>query len=105
MTVVFRPRPIFSLISPVRRPSPGWSAFRRLDFPTPELIAVASRSDLTEPELEGAARLFAGWDFGRRRPDDRKLLPADLKKKLLEHSLKTSDEDKIGRARHAFGEP
>jgi hypothetical protein len=76
-----------------------------LDFPTPDLSTAAQTEDLTEQQLEGAARLFGGWDFSKRRPNDLKTLPSVLKKKLLDHSLKTTDEDKRGRAKHAFAPP
>jgi len=74
-----------------------------LDYPTPDLIAAAETEALTEPQLEGAARLFGGWTFGQNRPDDRKALPAALKKKLLDHSLESTDDDKLRRARSVFG--
>ncbi|HEX6902498.1 MAG TPA: hypothetical protein VF789_22450 [Thermoanaerobaculia bacterium] len=73
-----------------------------LDFPTPDLIAAAQSENLSESQIEGAARLFGGWEFSQRRPDDRKNLPAPLKARLLEHSLKSTDADKLGRARSAF---
>jgi hypothetical protein len=76
-----------------------------LDFPTPELIAAARTDTLTDAQIEGAARLFGGWDFGHRRPNDVSSIPADLKKKLLEHTLKSTDEDKLNRAKKAFGQP
>lgn len=75
-----------------------------LEYPTPDLIAAAETETLTEPQLEGAARLFGGWTFGQNRPADRKALPDALKKKLLDHSLKSTDNDKIRRARNAFGQ-
>lgn len=75
-----------------------------LDISTSDLIAAAQADNLTERQLEGAARLFSGWDFSQRRPDDRKTLPAALKKKLLEHSLKSTDDDKLGRAKSAFAQ-
>lgn len=75
-----------------------------LDIPTLDLIAAAQADNLTETQLEGAARLFAGWSFSQRRPDDRKTLPAALKKKLLDYSLKSKDEDKLGRAKDAFAQ-
>jgi len=75
-----------------------------LDFPTPDLIAAAQADNLTDAQIEGAARLFAGWSFSQRRPDDLKTLPAALKKKLLDHSLKSKNEDKLGRARNAFAQ-
>ncbi|HEV8577488.1 MAG TPA: hypothetical protein VGX68_00280 [Thermoanaerobaculia bacterium] len=73
-----------------------------LDLPTAELIAAAQTEGLSERQLEGAARLFGGWEFGQRRPNDRNALPAALKKELLDHSLKSTDEDKLKRARYAF---
>jgi len=73
-----------------------------LDFPTPDLVAAAESENLSESQLEGAARLFGGWDFGQRRPEDLKTLPATLKKRLLDHALKSTDQDKLGRARRAF---
>jgi hypothetical protein len=75
-----------------------------LDIPTPDLIAAALAENLTDAQIEGAARLFGGWDFSQRRPDDRKTLPAALKKKLLDHSLKSKDDDKLGRAKNAFAQ-
>ena len=76
-----------------------------LDFPTLDLVSTAQTADLSEQQLEGAARLFGGWDFSRHRPDDLKALPSELKNKLLVHALKTADEDKQGRARHTFEQP
>jgi hypothetical protein len=74
-----------------------------LEYPTPDLVAAAETGTLTEPQLEGAARLFGGWPFGKNRPADQKALPPALKKKLLDHSLKSTDQDKRQRARSAFG--
>jgi hypothetical protein len=73
-----------------------------LEYPTLELLAAIQDQSMTEIEQEGAARLFAGWYFNQRRPEDNQLIPADLKRTLLEHSLKSTDEDKLSRARHAF---
>lgn len=73
-----------------------------LKYPTAELLVAIKDQTLTETELEGAARLFAGWDFNQRRPEDNRLLPADLKRSLLSHSLKSQDQDKLERAHHAF---
>ncbi len=71
-----------------------------LKYSTLELVAAASSRTLNEDETEGAARLFAGWDFNQSRPQDNALLPAELKRHLLEHSLKSTDEDKRKRAEH-----
>lgn len=76
-----------------------------LDIPTPDLIAAIELNNLTDTHFEGAARLFGGWSFSQKRPGDRRLLPAALRKKLLEHALKSTDNDKLGRARNAFSEP
>jgi hypothetical protein len=73
-----------------------------LELPTADLVAAAARPDLSDAQLEGAARLFGGWPFGEQRPRDLKLLPPALKKKLLAHSLKSSDPDKLARAKQAF---
>lgn len=75
-----------------------------LEYPTAELLAAVDRRELTEAQTEGVARLFGGWAFSRLRPNDCKLLPADLKARLLKHSLASTDEDKRGRAQRAFGE-
>jgi hypothetical protein len=75
-----------------------------LDLPTQALLKAIEGRELTPAQTEGVARLFGGWTFNKKRPNDRKLLPAELKKRLLEHSLKGDDEDKHGRARHAFAE-
>lgn len=74
-----------------------------LEYPTSELVSAIAGQQLNEVEIEGAARLFGSWDFGRTRPNDSAQIPADLKRALLEHSLRTTDEDKQLRAKHAFG--
>lgn len=70
-----------------------------LDLPVPVLIAAAEAS-LNERQMEGAARLFAGWGFYKRH--GRPALPEALGKKLLEHSLQSPDADRIERAKRAF---
>lgn len=76
-----------------------------LDFSTPDLITAAQSENMTEPQLEGAARLFGGWHFSQRRPADLETLPPGLKKKLLDHSLQTTNEDRFGKAKHASASP
>jgi hypothetical protein len=73
-----------------------------LDFSTPEIVSTIQSSNLTESQVEGAARLFGGWKFSHLRPDDLKEVPSELKAILLEHSLKSKDQDKRDRAQHAF---
>jgi hypothetical protein len=73
-----------------------------LTFQTEEILGAIRKGELTPGQSEGAARLFGGWDFRRLRPEDGKKLDADLKKRFLEHSLKSDDEDKKDRAKAAF---
>jgi len=73
-----------------------------LEYSTPELVDALTGTTLSEQEAEGAARLLAGWDFNRTRPNDNALIPVDLKHRLLKHSLKSTKEDTIKRAKHAF---
>lgn len=68
-----------------------------------------SRPESGRREEKRASRgCRAGASYGRqgqRRPDDRKALLAALKKRLLDHSLKSADDDKLRRAKHAFAQP
>lgn len=75
------------------------------DFKTEEVIAAVANEDLSDAQLEGAARFFAGWDFGQQRPKDRDRLSSDLRHRLLSHSLKSQDDDKRVRAKRAFAAP
>jgi hypothetical protein len=74
-----------------------------LDYSTTESLAAIETVELTQAQTEGVARLFGGWDFSQLRPNERQLLPAELKARLLKHSLTSADEDKRGRAERAFG--
>ena len=73
-----------------------------LEYSTPELLLAVQSSPMSEEQIEGSARLFAGWDFRHTRPADTALLPVELKRLLLNHSLKSTDQDKLERARRAF---
>lgn len=73
-----------------------------LEFPTEQIVKAVTSKDQSGVEMEGAARFFAGWDFHRTRPEDISLLPKKLKKEFLERSLKSTDEDKVARAKKAF---
>jgi hypothetical protein len=73
-----------------------------LDYSTPELVTAIESATLTDRQVEGAARLLAGWDFGRQRPEDLALVPRHLKSTLLEHALQSDDDDKRARAIAAF---
>lgn len=67
-------------------------------YSTEALMKAAQGRTLTEQELEGAARILGGW----RRVPDHTLIPEELRRTLLEHCLKSSDPDKVERARRAF---
>ena len=73
-----------------------------LKYSTPDLLQAVESTPLSEPQIEGAARLFAGGGFRDTRPADNALVPAQLKRLLLDHSLKSTDQDKLQRARNAF---
>ncbi len=73
-----------------------------LDYSTAELLTAVESQPLTPQQVEGAARLFGGWTFNKRRPKDVALVPPSLKATLLEHSLQSDDEDKRSRAIAAF---
>jgi hypothetical protein len=70
---------------------------------TKDLLAALDSVELSDAQLGGAARLFAGWTFSKKRPDDGKKLSSALKTRLLAHSLRGDDSDKRDRAMHAFG--
>lgn len=67
------------------------------------MFASILSPELSKAQLEGAARLFAGWGFQQRRPMDRSKLPKALKDRLLAHALSSADQDKRDRATDAFG--
>ncbi|MBZ5648937.1 MAG: hypothetical protein LAO18_00475 [Acidobacteriia bacterium] len=67
-------------------------------YPAKVLIEAVESRNLTDQELEGAARIFGGWTPVR----DSTPIPADLRHALLEHCLKSSDQDKVERAQRAF---
>jgi hypothetical protein len=74
-----------------------------LQLPLTVLVQAVEQESRSAEMREGAARLFAGWSFGNERGNDLTKIPPELKRELLEHALKSSDEDKRGRARRALG--
>lgn len=108
-----RARILFSWFGSGLGPWSGFPAYEEtaenllLQLPTDDLVMAAESRDLTEAELEGAARLFGGWTFSHQRPHDRGRLPTELKRRLLEHVRKTAagprDTDRQNRATAAFG--
>jgi hypothetical protein len=73
-----------------------------LEIPTDLLVNALTKHTLTLQHIEGAARYFAGWEFSRKKHGEIKQIPEELKKRLLEHSLLSSDQDKLHRAKRAF---
>jgi hypothetical protein len=73
-----------------------------LSFPTDQLVTALTRHPPTSAHIEGAARYFAGYQFSTHKRDEAQQIPQELKKRLLAHSLMSSDEDKIRRAKAAF---
>lgn len=73
-----------------------------LEYETADVLAAVESANLRMPEIEGLARLLAGFEFSRDRPDDVRGIPAGLRARLLEHGLAAKDDDKRRRAQHAF---
>jgi hypothetical protein len=67
----------------------------------PELIGAAHRDDLTQTQLEGAARFFVTC---ARSQDILKAMPDSLKKKVLEHCIHSPDVEKRDLARRVLGD-
>ncbi|MEO8393409.1 MAG: hypothetical protein ABI700_10500, partial [Chloroflexota bacterium] len=68
-----------------------------LNFPTDQLVTILMAATLTESQLEGASRYFAGWRFYKKRGAELALIPWVLKQQFLKHSLTSPDEDKRNR--------
>lgn len=89
-------------------PWSGFPAYEQLPeklllaMPMDCLLAALHSDNLTSAQLEGAARLFAGWDFGTNRKRDLVLLTPSDRQKLLGQALRSTDPDKHARARKAF---
>ena len=95
-----------------------------LQYSEKDLLTALTSAPLTENELEGAARLFAGRSFQGhsetqvvdqdaigfsemlifipKRSGEPTRIPDALKRQLLQHILTSSDDDKIDRAKKAF---
>ncbi|MES2297291.1 MAG: hypothetical protein V4582_09625 [Pseudomonadota bacterium] len=72
---------------------------------TDELLAPLDSAQLSSVQLEGAARLFGAWTFPHERPGDLKRLSDGLRRRLLTQAQSSEDQDKLERARQAFGSP
>jgi len=75
-----------------------------LGYSTPHIIEAVESTRLSSAQLEGAARLFASWSFGKQRPEGLKELPCALRKALWHHVKDTKDDDKRLRANRAFAD-
>jgi hypothetical protein len=75
-----------------------------LTIPTRTIIEGLNCKNVSEPELEGAARFFAWRTFRVSKPQDLSLLDTKLKRRLLEHCLNSADMDKRKRAERAFSQ-
>lgn len=73
-----------------------------LEYQTAEIVTAIEKKDLSAEQMEGAARLFGGWDFSQKHPKGLEQVPADIKRSLWNHVKNTQDKDKLGRATHAF---
>lgn len=78
--------------------------FLLLLLPTQQIVEVLSSAALSHEQLEGAARYFAGELFHLHKPTDFQLVPPELKKRLLQHGLKSGEMDNRAKAVHAFSE-
>ncbi len=73
-----------------------------LTLPTQTIVEALHMKAVSEPEIEGAARYFASHLFRVSKPQDLKLLDQQLRTRLLEHCMKSEDQDKRYRAECAF---
>jgi hypothetical protein len=73
-----------------------------LGSPTARIVEAIQCSSTTPAQIEGAARLFAGWEFQQQRAVDLKMIPDALKELLWNHIKDTHNADKLGRAKRAF---
>lgn len=73
-----------------------------LEYDTQDIVSAIKLRDLTGRQKEGAARLFGGWSYSKRRPTEYDQIPEAIKTLLWNHVKSTDDEDKLGRAKRAF---
>ena len=81
----------------------SYAAGLLFDYPSQDILAAIQNTKLTEEQTEGLARFF-GEDIALYQPEDLNFLSPELKRRLLEHSLKSTNSDKTDRAKRAFGE-
>jgi hypothetical protein len=71
-----------------------------LRYTTEELLHPISVEHIDHQTTEGVARFFSGWSYSR---DDLHLLPKELRRRLLNHSLAFEDDLLRTNAQNAFG--
>jgi len=72
---------------------------------TAALVSAVSGLSPDSKEAEGASRLLAGWNFRRSREPELVSLDAGARALLLAAGSRSSDSDRLARARRAFGRP
>jgi hypothetical protein len=75
-----------------------------LEFATEQLVTALACHPLASAHLEGAARYLCGYQFNTYKPGETQQIPQELRERLLTHSLGSSDEDRIRRAKAAFAD-
>jgi hypothetical protein len=76
-----------------------------MDVPFDDVVRALQGPSLPKSLLEGASRFLAGWNFATRRRAELRSLSAELRQRLLEHSLDSEDADRRARAELAFRRP
>lgn len=75
-----------------------------LGYSTARIIKAVESTQLNPAQLEGTARLFAGWSFSKQRPQGLRELPDTLRKVLWHHVKDAQDDDKRDRATRALAD-
>ncbi len=73
-----------------------------LRIDTREIVKNVLDENLSVSQLEGTARYLCGWSFHKKKPEDKALIPEDLKQRILAHVKKQNDKDKITRAQKSL---
>lgn len=73
-----------------------------LEYSTARIIEAIEPAQLSEAQLEGAARLFTCSSFGKQRPEGRRELPEGLRRALWHHVKDTQDDIKRSWGMQAF---
>jgi hypothetical protein len=76
-----------------------------LDCSIEVLLAALEASTDNPAAVDGAARLFGGWNFGQTRRTDRKRCPETLQQRMLDAVIRHGNTDNLQRFRSAFDLP